>query len=282
MPALANRFGRNAVTYRQNRPLTVDEMRQFAPSIFTTEAHESRSERYGFIPTIEVLRRLEGEGFRPFAVAQTKTREEGHREHTKHMIRLRHANTVEADEANEVILLNSHNGTSAYQMLAGMLRFVCENGMVIGDVVEDVRVRHTGDVAGAVIEGAYTVLDQFELVENNRDEMKALPMSSAEQALFAESARIARWGDPAEDPANYAPVAARTLLTPRRRSDSGSDLWSTFNVVQENVIRGGQRGRTRADKRTKTAPINSVTNDVKLNRALWHLAEGMREIKAAG
>ena len=281
MGSLASRFGANAVTYRRNRPLTDDEMRAHAPSIFTLEAHESRSQRYGFIPTIDVLRGLEREGFRPFAVAQTKTRDEGHREFTKHMIRLRHANTIEAAEANEIILLNSHNGTSAYQMLAGMLRFVCTNGMVCGEVVDDVRVRHSGNVADEVIEGAFTILDQFELVENNRDEMKALSMAPAEQNLFAEAARIARWGDPAEDPANYAPIAARSLLTARRREDAGNDLWSTFNVVQENVIRGGLSGRTRTDKRTKTRPVNSVTTDIKLNRALWHLAEGMRELKAA-
>ncbi|MGW6728723.1 DUF932 domain-containing protein [Nocardia sp. NPDC055029] len=282
MSALATRFGASAATYRQNRPLTDAEMRRHAPSIFTTEAHESRSHRYAHIPTIEVLRRLEGEGFRPFAVAQTKTRDEGHREFTKHLIRLRHANTVAKAEANEIVLLNSHNGTSAYQMLAGMLRFVCTNGMVVGDIVEDVRVRHSGNVVADVIEGAYTVLDQFELVEHSRDEMKALQMAPAERALFAESARMARWGDPAEDPANYAPIPARALLDARRREDSGTDLWSTFNVVQENVIRGGLRGRTRTDTRTRTRPVNSVTTDVKLNRALWHLAEGMREIKAAG
>ncbi|MFR9754074.1 DUF932 domain-containing protein [Nocardia sp. 004] len=281
MSALATRFGAKAVTYRQNRPLTDAEMQRYAPSIFTTEAHESRSERYGFIPTIEVLRGLEREGFRPFAVAQTRTRDEGHRDYTKHMIRLRHANTVEAAEANEIVLLNSHNGTSAYQMLAGMLRFVCANGMVVGDIVEDVRVRHSGNVADEVIEGAYTVLDQFEVVEDSREQMKALTMAPAEQALFAEAARIARWGDPTESPANYAPIAAQSLLRPRRVADSGDDLWSTFNRVQENVIRGGLSGRTRTDTRTRTRTVNSVTTDVKLNRALWHLAEGMRELKAA-
>ncbi|MFI7524546.1 DUF932 domain-containing protein [Nocardia salmonicida] len=281
MSALASRFGSRSVTYRQNRPLTDDEMRRYAPSVFTTEAHESRSDRYGFIPTIKVLRRLEREGFRPFAVAQTKTRDEGHREFTKHMIRLRHGDAVQAAEANEIVLLNSHNGTSAYQMLAGLLRFVCENGMVVGDIVEDVRVRHSGNVVDEVIEGAYTVLNQFEVVEDSRDQMKALSMSSAEQNLFAESARIARWGDPTEDPNNYAPVAARALLSPRRREDSGDDLWSTFNRVQENVIRGRLSGRTRTDTRTRTRPVNSVTTDVKLNRALWHLAEGMRDLKAS-
>lgn len=94
-------------------------------------------------------------------VCQTRVRQEGRRDFTKHMIRLRHASQINGREANEIILLNSHDGTSSYQMLAGMFRFVCQNGLVCGDTVADVRVPHKGDVAGHVIEGAYAVLDGF-------------------------------------------------------------------------------------------------------------------------
>jgi hypothetical protein len=56
------------------------------------------------------------------------------------MIRLRHASQINGSEANEIILLNSHDGMSSYQMLAGMFRFVCQNGLVCGDAIADVRV----------------------------------------------------------------------------------------------------------------------------------------------
>ena len=98
-------------------------MRQAAPSIFATAKHVSRSERYTYIPTIEVLRGLRKEGFEPFMVAQSKSRIEGKTEFTKHMIRMRHAGQVQTKpEANEIILINSHDGASSYQMLAGMFR----------------------------------------------------------------------------------------------------------------------------------------------------------------
>ena len=83
---------------------------------------------------------------------------------TKHMLRLRHASQINGDEANEVVLINSHDGTSSYQMLAGMFRFVCQNGLVCGDTFADVRVHHKGNVIDHVIEGAYEVLRGFELV----------------------------------------------------------------------------------------------------------------------
>ena len=110
----------------------------------------SRSQRYAYIPTAAVLTELRKEGFQPFMVTQTRVRDEGKREHTKHMIRLRHASQINGAEANEIVLLNSHDGTSSYQMLAGMFRFVCSNGLVRGNTVADVRVPHKGDVAGLV------------------------------------------------------------------------------------------------------------------------------------
>jgi hypothetical protein len=70
-----------------------------------------------------VLRGLRKEGFEPFMVTQGASRVEGKAEFTKHMIRMRHAGQVQTQpEANEIILINSHDGASAYQMLAGMFR----------------------------------------------------------------------------------------------------------------------------------------------------------------
>jgi Domain of unknown function (DUF932) len=70
-----------------------------------------------------VLRGLRKEGFEPFLVAQGGSRVAGKAEFTKHMIRMRHAGQVQTrSEANEIILVNSHDGASSYQMLAGMFR----------------------------------------------------------------------------------------------------------------------------------------------------------------
>jgi len=67
---LATRFARNTRVLRTDRPLDEDQMRAAAPSVFAEGKHASRSERYTYIPTIEVLRGLRKEGFEPFMVAQ--------------------------------------------------------------------------------------------------------------------------------------------------------------------------------------------------------------------
>ncbi|MBS7726551.1 DUF932 domain-containing protein, partial [Vibrio cholerae] len=100
-------------------PLSNDEIARVAPSIFAEEAHDSRSDRYLYIPTVKVLDALRAEGFQPFMACQTRVRNTDKREHTKHMIRLRHASNIMDKEANEIILLNSHDGSSSYQMMAG-------------------------------------------------------------------------------------------------------------------------------------------------------------------
>ena len=127
-PALATRFARNTHVVRSELPLAEEQMRLAAPSIFAPGKHASRSERYTYIPTIEVLRGLRKEAFEPFMVAQGASRVEGKAEFTKHMIRMRHAGQVQTrPEANEIILINSHDGASSYQMLAGMFR-LCPAG----------------------------------------------------------------------------------------------------------------------------------------------------------
>lgn len=275
MSSLATRFGKKITQLRRDRPLSADEIRAAAPSIFAEEKHESRSERYTYIPTSDLLQGLQKEGFEPFMVAQSRTRIAERSEHTKHMVRLRHATQINADEANEIILVNSHDGTSSYQMLAGVYRFVCANGMIRGDELADIRVPHKGDVQGRVIEGAYRVLDQFDATRESIAGMKTCRLPSGAQEVFAAAALELRYED-----AQHRPITTDKLLSARRLEDRGDDLWSTFNVVQENMLQGGLIGRTAQGNRTSTRAITGIDQNVKLNRALWVLAEGMRKLAA--
>ena len=150
--ALATRFARNTRVLRRDTPLSEDQMRAVAPSVFAQAKHSSRSERYTYIPTIDVLRGLRREGFEPFMVAQGASRIEGKAEFTKHMLRLRHVsaegNQITKAEANEIILINSHDGASSYQLLCGVVRYACCNGLVVGSVTNDIRIAHKGNVTG--------------------------------------------------------------------------------------------------------------------------------------
>jgi len=273
---LASRFASHSPALRSDSPLSDDQIHRVAPSIFADAPHQSRSERYSYIPTSAVLTELRKEGFQPFMVCQTRVRHEDRRDFTKHLLRLRHASQINGAEANEIILLNSHDGTSSYQMMAGAYRFVCANGLVCGDTFADVRVPHKGDVAGQVIEGAFEVLQGFERVQESRDLMRGITLDDGESEVFARAALALKY----DDPDKPAPITDSQILMPRRFEDRRPDLWSVFNRTQENLTKGGLHGRSANGRRQQTRPVQGIDSDIRLNRALWLLADGMRQLKA--
>ena len=268
MTRLASRFGA-ANLIRRDRPLTREELFRVVPSVFSEDKHASRSARYTWIPTITVLENLQHEGFQPFFACQTRVRDPGRREHTKHMLRLRREGQITDKQVPEIILLNSHDGTSSYQMLPGLFRAVCQNGLVCGESFGEVRVPHKGDVVSQVIEGAYEVLGIFDRVEEKRDAMQSLMLPPPAQQALAQAALTYRFGE------DYQPVTAPQILSPRRWQDESNDLWTTYQRIQENLIKGGLSGRSAKGGRTHTRAVRGIDGDVKLNRALWVMAEAM-------
>lgn len=269
------------------RALTEDEMFKLAPSIFATTAHDSRSDRFRAIPTIEVLRELAKENFLPVGVRQSSAREEGRADYTKHLIRLRRMDDRKyqvGDTVCEMLLKNANDGSSAYDLMAGLFRISCLNSLVSkSSTIDSVKVRHSGDVAHKVIEGTYRVLNEAEKTLEAPDKWGTLQLTYDDKTAFAEAAHVLRFADAHGEIST--PIQPQQLLNPRRTADTASDLWTTFNVVQENVIRGGLRGVARNERgqrrRVCTRAVNGIDQDVKLNKALWVLAERMSQIKRA-
>lgn len=276
----------------QRQPLSDEQLHRFAPSIFAREAHESRSERYGYAPTFEILAALRTEGFLPVHASQSSTRDASRREHTKHMIRFTHRSQLEqlaagravGDVFPEVVLINAHDGSSAYQLMGGLFRLVCLNGLVVADaMVGTFKVQHTGKIRERVIEGSYTVLQNTTRAVEVADEWKGIALEIDERDALAEAAHQVRFAD-AEGNVS-TPITPAQLLIPRRYADDRKDLWTTFNVLQENAIRGGLQGRTQPGpnasrgRRVTTREIRGIDQDIRLNRALWALGARMADIK---
>lgn len=301
----AFRLSRNARTTlargmdRANRaisltePLTDDVIRAVAPSVFQAEAHESRSARFKAIPTFEVLNGLRAEGFLPFYAGQSTTRDESKRDFTKHMIRLRHANLANAEgQAFEVVLINGNDGSAAYHMLPGFIRFACENGAIVGETFDEIKVRHTGNAVDQVIEGAYRVIEEAPQLCEQVEEFKTRMLTKDHKVILARAAHVARFGFAEDEEGNViegkindrAPVGPAALLGVRRVDDQGDDLWRTWNRVQENTVRGGLEGRIQGSngkaRKATTRGVNGIGQNVNLNRALWTLQEEMARLMA--
>jgi len=178
---LATCFTHTAHAIQSDVPLNDDQIASVAPSIFSEVKHAGRSDRYWHIPTIAVPNALRAEGFQPFMVCQTAVRRADRRAYTKHMVRLRHARHIPGPEAEEIILVNSHDGTSCYQMLAGMFRFVCKSGLVCGTVESDVRLPHRKAVADDVVACAYDTVERFHRLRDIKEQMAGMLLDGAAQ-----------------------------------------------------------------------------------------------------
>jgi hypothetical protein len=278
----------NVINARSAEGLSNDDLRAACPSIFAVEAHESRSARFAPIPTVTILDGLRREGFVPMMAAQSRTRVPGKAEFTKHMLRMRHVSLKnDADEAFETILINANDGTSAYQLLSGIWRMVCANGNVAGKTFSSDKIRHSGNPMHDVIEGAYTVLDNAPKVIAAMDSFKTTSLNRDEQESFAEAAHVLRFPQAYADAETRraAPIPTDVLLRARRVEDRANDLWTTYQRVQENTVRGGQVGQiinAQGNVRnSRTRPVNGIDQNRDLNMALWALTERMAELKAA-
>jgi hypothetical protein len=251
--------------------LSLDQLRSSVPSAFAASAYAKTSPTYVFISTEELVHALMREGFRPMKGQQTRTRDAERGSFAKHMIRFRHelTNVTLEDAIPEIVLINSHDASSAYQLHAGLFRPVCTNGLLthIGDFGL-IRVPHRGNVLDHIVEGALEIASGFERVGEVVAQMAATKLDESARLAFAERAAQIRYtGEDARIP--YSPSR---LLEARRAVDSPPDLWRTYNVVQENLIRGGVLGRTANGRLSRTRSIRAIREDVRINTVLWQLA----------
>jgi hypothetical protein len=75
-------------------------------------------------------------------------------------------------------------------------------------------------------------------------------------------------------------VDYKDLLTPHREEDYKDDLYTTLNIIQENLIRGNVSGVNKESGRRFTSKeIKSITTDTIVNRGIWDIAERIATIK---
>jgi hypothetical protein len=273
---------------RQQVPLTMDEIARRAPSALATRPYDAMSTKYAMIPTIDVINGLIAHGFMPFAASESRTRIEAKAGFVKHLIRFRHQDVAQSlvvgDVIPEIALLNSYDGECCFKLIAGLFRLACSNGLLIAEAqIASISIRHTGDVLKDVVQGSYSIVENAAKSLGTVQKWQQLQLTDGERNAFAESAHALRFAD--SDGKIATPITPQQLLVPRRYADQGNDLWKTFNVVQENALKGGlsaiQRdAEGRRVRRVSTRQIKGIDGDVRLNRSLWTLGERMAELKA--
>jgi len=273
----AHNIQRSGIAYRGI--LSEDDLRKCVPGAFAENKAPGRSERYAYVPTIDIIHGLRDAGFMPVKAQQAGARDEAKKDFGKHLIRFRREDQLGATEAREIILKNSHDGTSAYEMDAGIFRLVCSNGLVVGNSDTQFKVRHSGQAVGDVIDVASRIIDNFDAVQSDIEIMKSAQLDKTLQLTFAKAAIAARFGIEDE-----APVNEEQVLRVRRQADVGNDAWRVMNRIQEAVIKGGLYGvTTNAVGRTvhrRTREVKGIDQNTALNRALWVLGVEVAKLAA--
>ncbi len=217
----------------------------------------------------------------PVFAKEASTRIEERQGFQKHMIRFQHAGLeISTQERVELILYNSHDGCSAFNLSASIWRKVCSNGLIVANPYLTFSHRHIRFSEANFIESASIIAHSANQLSQEIDSMKEITLTPNDRGVYALSAHQLIYDD-----IHSSPIHPSKLLVPKRNTDTNTDLWTTFNVVQENMIKGGVRGNVETqDGRTrtiKTRAVKSIDRDIKLNKALWTLTEEMKKIKTA-
>ncbi|ACB77731.1 DUF932 domain-containing protein [Opitutus terrae] len=277
-----------APSSRVFRALSLDDLRRVAPSVFAEQARPGVSSRYTFVSTAQVVDLLRGEGWEPVKANQQRVRLENRQGFQMHELRfarradLENASFAIGDVRPELILQNAHDGTRAYRIDAGLYRLVCRNGLTVADAdFAHVAIRHVDVSAEKFAAAAQAVAENTPRVMEVIARWQAVALTPLARHSFAARAMALRW-DSAQPVTRL--LRPDQLLAPARYGDQATDLWTTFNVVQERLCRGGLRyaGHIPAAEgavfpthylRNTTRPVGGLTEGQRLNKALWNLAE---------
>lgn len=287
-------------TARGFAPIALNHLR----SINATGEAGDLSTRYSFIPTSRVIDVFRDHGFLPVAASEVSARKDEHVGFQKHLIRFRQsgAGLMVGDCFPEIVLTNSHNGLSSFRLMSGLFRLKCYNGLIAAEgEQEKLTIRHTGytdDQVSAAITYLMTFLPSL---DKKVETFRSIEMTPDEQGVYAQAALSVRYD---EETLKAKRFNVAELLQPLRREDGEPTLWNTFNTIQEKMIKGrglhsskvedinraaertnefearyGYRPRYNRVKQTKARGINAISENVRINTALWILMEKMSELK---
>lgn len=257
-------------------PLTNEQLMKQAPALFTQEAHSQVSDKYHFVSTIDVIDEIKSFNWYPTSVQQSNVKDNDKEGYQRHLVRFRHFDDLlnPRENAVELLLFNSHDRTTAFSISVGIYRFVCSNGLVIADsIFESYKIKHIGD-RYTDIQTAIDKISSFKpQLQHKIDTFESITLSQVEQESFARSSIPLRFD-------KHLQVNYKDLLIPHRDEDTKDDLYTTLNIIQENLLRGSISGVNNTTGRKFTSrEITSIGKDVDVNQGLWNIAEKIALIK---
>ena len=284
---------------KSNKYLSKNELREIAPSIFSTEPSPDVSSKYSHIPTDKLIDDMELLGWKVIDAKEVNARTKGTRGFQKHLVVFRNDdivinqmpnNIVESSTSPtgyrrtdgtfakknpidtvfpQILLTNSHDGKNAFTFTAGLFRMVCENGLVIStNEFEKVAIRHMGYDFEELQKQINEMVERLPLTVESMNNMIETKMDQNSIVKFAKDMLAVRFP---EDELRRITIDMDEFITPVRPEDKGDDLWSVFNVIQEKIIEG-DFDYTIGTKHRKARQIKNFKQDMDLNSKMFDVA----------
>ena len=248
------------------------EIKNRAKSIFTENGAPNVSDKYAHISTEKIIDDMALLGWGVVDAKEVKARKDiGFQ---KHLVVFRNNDIQITSEDGDnvfpqILLTNSHDGKNAFTFTAGLFRMVCENGLVISSrEFENMKIRHYGYTFEELQDVIKTMVEKLPLTVESLNKFRSIELGQEQMLEFAKKALSTRFN---EDELEIIKIDLTDLLTPTRKEDQGSDLWSVYNVVQEKLTHG-MFNYQYGVKTRKARKIKNFNKDLELNEKLYGLA----------
>jgi len=250
-----------------NAVLTLEQIAHNAPAVFEDyPASTVNKNKYKMIKTCDIIEPMLDNGWSIYDAQQRRTRKEEWTDKTYHFLRFRHEEFKLSDDYLEILISNSHNASSSFKINLAILRMACSNGLIVGtNIVSPLTLQHTGLSSKLITRMAIMYAEQMSgYVEESISQMKnTLLTESGSKQLALQCAKLKH---------NEYEVNVNGLLVPKRYEDRSTDVWTTFNVIQEHIMAGdyqikGENGDWRMARK-----ISSPASAVEINAKMFELA----------
>lgn len=270
---------------KDQKVLSKEELKKIVPVAFKNQpTNPDVSKQYLFVNTETIIDDLAKLNWYPVNAGQRKTRKEN-TIFSKHMVAFQNPDlTIKGKDGDEtyprIILTNSHDGTQSFRFHVGIFRLVCSNGLIVADKeFSDFRIKHKGYTFGELREIVNKTVQDLPNRVEVMNKMSSRILTEQERNKMALDAMLIRAGiQPTSEEAkdfDYDQDTIKEILTPTRKEDEGSSLWTVFNVVQEKIINGNFNAALKGSKVRKVRAIRSFEKDIQVNKELFKLASSL-------
>lgn len=235
---------------------------------------------YGFASTRSILNTFEQHGWVPVSQQTASVRNEAKQGYQKHLIRLEHQGHQQIDGLDvrhnsrpQLIIVNSHDGSSSLQILWGVLRIACLNGIIAGTGLNGVRLIHSASIINKLPDAIQYMLNNLPVFREQLLMLQGKQLSVGAQRVLVETLYNARL----QNVQNVIDIDY-SLPAVRRLADGDTDAFTVYNRIQEVLMRGGIKYTREALGNNGgfthlvpcvTRKVSSVNSQVKLNQLAY-------------